>query len=335
MNEVPLSHIPNMCFAKVGTHAKINIMFPALYASGESRKIPEDLLTMFYERVFRPSLVAINFPHIGHWPPSSAAAWALLRGVDGTLQFKTISIPSRSLRELATEVCRRMDEIREFKDAFWYHEVRGTKGGTLHNPHDDRQAADALHLAFKDLDFTKISNDDLAQRWFVDVGIEVRHPGHVVHWRSDTHMEVLQHAMPSAMPAAVESFKRGSNFTLDPCAQISDIAGFRAVTKTIGLGDGVRYINVYSTEKELHYQILKGTYKEIEPADFFPSKLARTMTRINVWTKALSDAAEKTQEASARYEVRVPANACGGVLREIPYDMLGRVCVSVRAKTWW
>ncbi|TFY53993.1 hypothetical protein EVJ58_g9127 [Rhodofomes roseus] len=335
---VGLHEIPNMCFAKIGTHAKVNIMFPGLYAPGQTRKIDDRRLDMVYEMVIRPSLLTIGYEHIGHWPPTAKAAWALIRGVDGGLTFKTISIPNRRLEPFATEMCRRMDLIPEFQDAFWYHEVRGTKGNNHHNPHNDDEAADALHLAFKDLNFLAITPNDLAYRWFVDVGIEVRHPGHVLHWRRESHASILEHAMPSALPAGITNLLGGSNFTLDACAQLDDIAGFRAITKHIGLIDNVRYINVYSTEKELHYQILKGTYKEIQPSDFLPANIQRTLNRIDQWTTALNDAmghTQEAQEAAARYELRVPAAFCGAALREVPYDVLKDACVSIEARTWW
>ncbi|KAH9931386.1 uncharacterized protein B0H18DRAFT_872410, partial [Fomitopsis serialis] len=232
-----------------------------------------------------------------------------------------------------------MIDIPEFADAFFYHELRGAKGGSHHNPHDDVDANLALQETFQHIDFTDISDADLEHRWFVDVALEIHHPGHVVHWRADQHMPIMRHVMPSATPARVTACANGGNFEYDACMQLSDVAGFRVATPTAGRDDQVKYINVYSTEKSVHYQLHPGQFLRAEPKQLMPGEVNHLLQRLNKWTEAflacMGDDDDPPQEASARLEVRVSARQCGVALRNVPYLLLSNSCISVPGDIWW
>ncbi|KAH9828577.1 uncharacterized protein C8Q71DRAFT_718948, partial [Rhodofomes roseus] len=336
---IELSRIPNMAFAKVGIHAKTNIMFPEMWSPHLSPAISHDRLVEFYEQIVLPSLRDINHPHISHWPGSYGSAEMQARDRHGQYHFKNVELSALEIGRFVRKMKASMEGIREFRNAFFYHEVRGAKGGTHHNPHDNDDAKRVLKETFKHLDFTKISNADLAHRWYVDVAIEVEHPGHVVHWKDEFHAEILQHAMPHASAAGITSLIANRNFLRDACVQLSDISGFRVPTTIIGRADGVKYVNVYCTEKEMHYQLHVGQWRKVTPSELLPGNMGGLLDRINKWTEVLFDNSGGTghpaQPASARYEVRVAANKCGAALRDVPYEMLTKACVSIPARRWW
>ncbi|KAH9913593.1 uncharacterized protein B0H18DRAFT_1126128 [Fomitopsis serialis] len=93
-------------------------------------------------------------------------AEASLRAHDrrGQFHFSSIEIAAPFLRALSRCMFERMEDIPEFKGAFFYHESRGSKGGTHHNPNDDIDADMALEDVFSKLDFLKLSEDDLKDR---------------------------------------------------------------------------------------------------------------------------------------------------------------------------
>ncbi|KAH9911527.1 uncharacterized protein B0H18DRAFT_1128572 [Fomitopsis serialis] len=178
--EVEISRIPNLCLAKVGLRSKVNVMFPAMYT-----------------------------PHMS--PPS-------LR-VQGQLHFGTAEIPAHDIPTFYRRLRRYMNRIPQFQGAFFYHEVRGAKGGTHHDPEDDDDAEFALQDVFGHLDFDQITDDDLNHRWFVDVALEVRRPGHVVHWRRDNMERIIRHAVPHGSPLTISHLPRGKVLKMiTPCS---------------------------------------------------------------------------------------------------------------------
>lgn len=338
---VELSKIPNVAFAKMDVHTKVNIMFPSMYNPHRDPRIPPSLLTDLYEKVMLPSLRAIRYEHIDHWPVDYEHAEIKARGRAG-YHFTTVEIPSWKLRMLAVEMRPHLNAIPQFKDAFFYHEVRGVKGGSHHNPEDPAEAENALQSVFDHLDFNQLTDNDLQYHWFVDVALQVEHPTHVVHWTTASHANILAYLLPGATPVARENLIRSDNFQLDICAHMTDVAGFRVGTSTIGRNDNVHYINVYSTEKSVHYQLHGGVFQKPELRDLLPANLARLVKQVDTWTEVflkaageVEDPADPPQEGQARLEIRVPVSICGTTFIDIPHNVIQESCISIPADEWW
>lgn len=334
-----LSLIPNLAFAKIDVHTKCNIMFPNMYRPHHSPAIPRSVMVEFYEKIILPSLRDIDYEHVNHWPVSYNHAEAKAKDRQGQYHFSTVEIPPASLAPLRRAMRRRMRAFPHFSDSFFYHEVRGSKGGTHHDPSDNFAANDALAEIFSDIDFAQLTDEDLEHRWYVDCAFEVERPGHVVHWRSDMHHDILQYALPSAPDLAIRNLLKSESFKYDACAQLYDVAGFRAATTTIGRADKVRYINVYSTEKSLHYQLHRGVYNPIQVSELLPQGIKELHKRLDKWTEAFFEAIgnedREPLQASARFEVRVPAQICAATCRIVPHDLIEAACVSYPSRTWW
>ncbi|KAH9918284.1 uncharacterized protein B0H18DRAFT_882857, partial [Fomitopsis serialis] len=277
----------------------------------------------------------MNYPHLSHWPASYSNAYTVAQGSRGQLHFGTAEIPAHDIPTFYRRLRRYMNRIPQFQGAFFYHEVRGAKGGTHHDPEDNDDAEFALQDVFGHLDFDQITDDDLNHRWFVDVALEVRRPGHVVHWRRDNMERIIRHAVPHGSPLTISHLPRGKVLKIDHAVQLSDVAGFRVGTPSLGSIDRVRYINVYSTEKSAHYQLHNGHFDAALPLELLPGKIDKLLKRVNEWTKVFNDCKTTRKEGTGRYEIRVAACKAGSTLKDIPYDLLQDACLSWPAVTWW
>ena len=335
---IDLGRIPNACFAKVGLRGRCNLMFPALYAQSEQTIIGRELNLKFYKEVLRPALVAIDAEQFGHWPPSYEAAERKARDVRGKYHLGSIDVPVDNLSELVIEMKLLMANIREFAGAFFYHEARGVKGGSVHDPADDDDARAALDEVCDFLDWGAIPAEVRSQ-FYIDIGIEIRRPRHVLQWRSTQHKNILRQVLPTSTDIQRSAIVKSPNFKYDAASQLTDFAGFRVPPGTRGRSDGVVYINVYSTEKEVHYQLHNGVFSRKKPADLLGARITRVAKDVNEWTKsfhaASGGAGNAAQEGAARCEVRVQMRRYLDVLRGWDDNLVQALTSSIPSGTWW
>ncbi|KAG1770786.1 hypothetical protein EV702DRAFT_1202257 [Suillus placidus] len=139
-----------------------------------------------------------------------------------------------------------------FWDAYFIHELRGTKGGTIHDGEKDWER----QMAFQDM-FEHVDVDNLNPReWLVDVALTIGVEEHVVTWRESCHQDLLRHLMPLACPRKVAVLTRNKKkFHFDRTLQIKELAGLRVTTANFTESDGVTYVQAYCTEKNVTYQL--------------------------------------------------------------------------------
>ena len=237
-----------------------------MYAHSEQTVVGRELNLKFYEEVLRPALVMIDAEQFGHWPPSYTAAERTARDSLGQYHFGTVDIPVENISELVVEMKLLMANIREFAGAFFYHEARGMKGGSVHDPGDDDDARAALDEVCDVFDWNAIT-PEMRNQFYIDIGIEIRRPGHVVQWRRKHHKNIIRTLLPSATDAQCKAVIESPTFMEDPASQLSEYAGFRVPLRTRGQGEGIVYMNLYCTEKQVHYQLHKGVFSRKKPAD--------------------------------------------------------------------
>jgi hypothetical protein len=162
------------------------------------------------------------------WPTTYAAAFAHSRSRNGSLAFSSTDIPWYRLELVATTLLAKLADLGPaFRDAYFGHELRGTKGATIHNGEDE----DERRLAMDDL-FEHVDVDSLnGEQWHVDVALTISVPDHVVTWRQSSHHELLSHLMPAASAQQISCLINSkARFHLDRALQINKFAGFRATT---------------------------------------------------------------------------------------------------------
>lgn len=273
--------------------------------------------------------------HQAHWPVSYAAALAQYRGDQGQLHLGTVDVPAYLLIRFAERLREEFNNHQNLKDALFVHEFRGVKSATVHDPSD---ADDVAHAYRELLEGVNVPRIDMSQ-WHLDVGLEIRHEGHVLQWRNNSHLHLLRHLLPSAPEIEIEALHRSNRrFQLDTAAHMEELAGFRCAPGNTGKEDRVSYINVYTTDKSVSYQLHHGVFHRRRAYSVLPAAIDRFVADIDIICDtilACSGQGRDGQEGSCRIEARVPLNRFETVLLGIPYNTLRIGMVSYPLTTWW
>lgn len=248
------------------------IFFPGLYCKERNPAILPKTMTLIYEECLRPAVVGLNPVDRSRWPITYSAAMTLYRDQKGQFHFGTLDFPSHLLDKLGSKLLELFQMHDGLQDAFFVHELRGTKGASHHNPQDAKQRQQALDSVFHLFDMSHIRPED----WVVDVALEIQCEGHVLQWLTKGHRHLLQFLLPSTPLHKIDSILASqSQYHLDLSAQLEDIGGFRAHPGSRGKDDNVRYINVYSTDKSVTYQLHDGIFMRRKPWHLFPASIGK------------------------------------------------------------
>ncbi|KAI0261474.1 hypothetical protein BC834DRAFT_830222, partial [Gloeopeniophorella convolvens] len=277
---IKLHLISNVMIGEVETRQTTRIYFPKLYTREDRlRYVTQDQLKKLYDSCTCPAVIETIGAHASHWPPSYEAVMSMYRGSRGGLHPGSVAIPSDQLREFGSHFIEKLDQVPEFKGAFFVHEFRGYKGATAHQP----TLADSLH-AFgsftRCLDHDRIDPED----WWVDVGLEVHQQGQILLWSRHDHNRLLEYIFPECSSNDIEKMQRSRAFKLDRKSGLDNFAGFHG---EIGKGPrtDIVYANVYHTDKTPTYQLHKGVFWFRTGEDLYPSKIQQFLKDINTMTE--------------------------------------------------
>ena len=339
--EVPLHKIPNVALGKTSTRHVTRMMFPRLYEEGSRElAIPSSTLARIYDECIRPAVQATCVSRLSHWPPSYGAALTNARDIRGQLHFGTVDLPSELLNRFVTTLKTKLSQIPKLGDVYFMHEVRGTKGFTVHDPKDQEERWNSLQRELGFLDFNKITLED----WYIDVGLEVYLPNHVLQWLTDAHPRLLQFGLPKQALADRNSLIRLSedprHFLTDLVAQLGEFAGFRCTPLTKGLTDGVVYLNVYTTDKEPTYQLHNGSFRKHSPSELLQvtsgEKLIKDVNNtMGLFGQCMGKEDRAPNEGCARFEVRVALSETPDALQTISNRLLLNSIVAIPVDLWW
>ena len=273
-----------------------------------------------------------------HWPVSYDAAFQQAKDRRGKLHLGTVAVPARLLVAFCTAFRTRLNQVDNFKDSFFCHELRGLKGGTAHEEDDEgRNPEDAFNTFFDNIDMARIDEGN----WMVDVGLEIHDPIRVVNWSKSAHTSMLEYLLPSLNSDQVDSLQnRSPAFHLDNVAHLDDFAGFRCEPpKRARDADGVEYINVYTTDKCPTYQLHSGIWRRRSCKDLLPKDLDKLLVDLGNMSKTYKacsgSGTHRAQEGCARLEIRVPLQKAEEALRNVPRETLHGWTYSVPANLWW
>lgn len=303
---------------------------------GESPKISTDLRTHIYDKCLRRAAIEINPSDQSRWPITYAAAMDLYRDDHGQFHFGTIDFPPRLLKKFAARLLELFQMREELKDAFFVHELRGTKGATHHDPHDADQRRAALEDAFHAFD----TNLFKVENWVVDIGVEICYPGHVLQWLTKGHRHVLEFLLPSATADKISAVLNSpTQYHCDLSAQLNDIGGFRSLPASRGAADRLIYSNIYSTDKSATYQLHSGLFKRRKPWHLFPDKADKLLADIekiaDTFRACGGSQTVDGLEGNARMEVRVPLDIANQTLVDIPDGLIQKSIVAFNPPTFW
>lgn len=253
----------------------------------------------------------------------------------GELHFSTLDIAPALVRPFCDQLLLNMEAYAQFEDAFFFHEWRGLKGATIHDPQDPDACNSALLHITRHIDFHSLHLED----WHVDVGIEISTPGHVLQWLNQAHSDIIAYLLPSASPQHIQRLLNSSNYHNDTAAHMYALAGFRATVHSLGTDDHVSYINVYTTDKSSTYQLHTGAFKRHFPSNLMPRAINRLSKDIDLTLNLFHTLAgldtNDPQPGNIRAEARIQLTHAADYMRSFPVDPLFNSFVCIPALEWW
>ncbi|KAG1765275.1 hypothetical protein EV702DRAFT_1182517 [Suillus placidus] len=333
--------IPNVPLGKVQQRHVVRIFFPRLYSTAQLEgdvHVSQEDLALIYDRCLRPTLLEVVPEFRDRLPTSYAAALTYSKTCRGGLAFGSLDIPWDRLERVAEILLAKLGEQKStFKDAYFVHELRGTKGSTMHDGEDDVERDFALQDMFEHVDVSSLDPQD----WLVDVALTIGVEGHVVTWRESCHQELLSHLMPAAPPQKISSLttRKNNKFHLDRTLQIKELAGFRATTTD--LADDVSYVQAYCTEKNVSYQLNPGVFRRRKPEELLDKKKEqKVLADLDLISQVYYECAGEEEgvdgrDGCARLEIRVPLNKAMDALSTLPEELVERTVVAINRRVWW
>lgn len=290
-----------------------------------------------------PTVQEVIRDHIGHWPANYDSAFRQAQDDRGQLHFSSIDVPPDRLALFADTLLAYLNGFEQFKEAYFLHELRGTKGGTMHDPSDQDDRESKLQGLMEFLDIPNIKVQD----WWVDVALEVHMDGYTLQWNRDAHRDLIMLALPSIdATRAAKLVNSRKLFHLDKASQFSDLAGFRNTPNSAGKTDQVLYITAYTTDKSATYQLFNGgSFRRRLPTELFPAKIHSMITGMDKMSATFAACAagewgnegdvQSPLEGNARLEIRVKLASSATVLCEISEPLLSAAIVPIKAHVWW
>lgn len=333
--------VPNVPLGKANDRHITRMMFPRLYEEGsKDRSVATDLLARIYDQGIRPAAEAVCQERLSHWPVSYAAAYKNAQDKHGKLHFSKYDLPADCLPRFARVLRRKLNRTAKLADMYFMHEVRGTKGFTVHDPVEERERWRSLQLELDFLNFEHLQLGD----WWVDVGFEIYLPNHVVQWLRDARLRLLSFALPKQAEVDPQSLDRlvhdRNKFWVDHVAQFDEFAGFRCEPLRKGHADHITYLNVYTTDKEPTYQLHTGSFRRHNPSEILTDnstkKLIEDIARMAaIFGQCLGDEERGANEGCARFEARIALDLTPTSLTQFPHDLLFNSVVAIPAELWW
>ncbi|KAG2063154.1 hypothetical protein BDR04DRAFT_1039012 [Suillus decipiens] len=337
--QVPMHKIPNLPLGKVQQRHVVRIFFPRLYsAESPIDYLTQDKLALIYDRCLRPTMMEVVPESRDKWPTTYAAAYAHSRSCTGSLAFSSTDIPWYRLEQVATTLLAKVADLGPaFKDAYFGHELRGTKGATIHNGRDE----DERRLAMDDL-FEHVDVDSLDPgQWHVDVALTISVPGHVVTWRESSHHEILSHLMPAASALQISRLiNNKTRFHLDRALQIKEFAGFRATTTKCAGAQSLSYVQAYCTEKNVTYSLNPGVFRRRQAKELLQKETEDRIIKdmdvmSNIFFECAGEGEVEGRDGCARLEVRVLLADAMNSLCTLPEELIQRWVVAIDRRVWW
>jgi hypothetical protein len=321
-----------MALGKVDRRHIARIFFPGLYVQDETPAISTETRTLIYEKCIRRAALDVNPFDQSRWPVNYSAAMTLYRDQNGLFHFGTIDFSARLLGQFGDRLLELFEQHEGLKGAFFVHELRGMKSTSHHDScaEGERAAAlaDVLHMFRRD----KLRPED----WLVDIGMEVRHEGHMLQWLTSAHRRILQVLLPSASHEQIDAvLKSNTQYRCDLSAQLGDLGGFRALPSSRGKADSVSYINVYTTDKSATYQLHDGLFMRRKPWHLFPAHFTRLVKDVARIAEQFTLFGREGLEGNGRMEIRVPLHLAEKVLLCLPDNLIRDSMASFDCTTLW
>jgi hypothetical protein len=299
-------HIPQIPIGNSSAHQRASVILalPALIRwetfPNHERTVSEAVRQRVYEILRETVVKYVHEGEDGHWLPTYQAELARATAHNSrTPQSSGKLIPEECVSKFSEEFLQTIHGEDFGGEAYYICTVQGARAQTAH----DAEAGSHLQAYEKLMDMLHTDHID-KEKWWVDIGHEVQLRKHVLWWRAESHLQIVQKVLQLEEGPA-QALLNSSNYELNPAANLTEAAGFRLKIPAGKRGDsGIYWMQLYCTEKMATYLpggntpqlstsiLLKDTVKKLE-------KFSQTLN-----TTFMACANAKTS-GHARLEVRV------------------------------
>lgn len=324
--------IPHMLFATVAARHMVVIMLPALVATNaedRTSKIPDRIQAEFYEQCVLPTILELDEGERGHWPASHMAELNRITLPTGGRTHGTQLVAAHLVEDFGLRVMARVREQPWGANAFYLHQLRGTRGQTVHEKVD---SAETLLTYLEQLQVARVNEKD----WWIDCGVEVQLPGHVLWWRKDAHWTLLKWCFELDDEHAGELARSTGKMALDYPCQLTELAGFRFTPSENDRGEThIHYVQAYNTEKSVTYHLHGGQVaKRLDLGKVLGDADAANIYADSI-CRMFEDAAKHPHDGHARLECRVRMDMALRTFFKDDARSLSRLVVAIPSLTWW
>jgi hypothetical protein len=288
-----------------------------------------------YEKGIRPAIVALG-EDATDWPATHRDELWRARRDNGGFAFRAVPLGEWCL-PLFGDCLRENLEERGVNWAIglkFMHQVRGVKGATRHSPQGNNPQA-ALNEFLDMVNLSTINNNDGADDWWIDVGLEIHSPGYCLEWRTDSHPSIVEQVLRITPQQSQAITSLGSSkYSRDISSHLVDVSGCRIEPGERSRGVyRAKYLQMYTTDKSPTYHP-QGQFhgKAIKGEEVLNAKGAPAFCR--GLYEAYCNSADH-HDSNARIEVRVPLRFGNLVLRNFPDALIRGALLAFLRTVWW
>lgn len=245
------------------------------------------------------------------------------------------------LQAIAPILLQKLAAMGYGTDCFFYHEVRGIKTATSHDPSDAVFRADKFLSAFKNFDRDIIEAEiaDGTGSWCVDVAMEFSRTGMVVAPKLAMHNRAIRSLASIGPDESIDQLKVDGKYQSDIIAHLTDVAGFRMTFDPEANPDGLMYLNIYTTEKTPAALKDSGHYaKFLTPLEVLvqANKPGTTgMPYMRQLEAVYAECAQKKDAYAGRIEARIPYHQAVDSFTFIEEELVKSLFFDIPSATWW
>jgi len=344
------NQIANYCLGRYSNNGLIRIFFPYLTGIINNR-VDEVHIAEFYDDILRPALIRITPHSAASFPPYRLLDGIHSRTKDGKVVGGKRLCPAALLGDLVQgmrEFLEMQSEKLRWAHSFFFGlEIKGIKLSTTHCvPFDNgmeqeegglqEQVSEHCFRQILGLFHSQLSPLEQRNTW-VDVGLEIRRTGYVLHWDASEHHDILAFLAHGYEGEIEEHWTKAGRegYFCDIQAGILLLAGGRCALPDLrGLP---AYAQWYASEKtvarraDMFHPMLEITKKNVL-GEKTKEKLGVEFGHLeDVWRMAYDGRTEGT----ARMEIRVPLRRAKNSLKGVTKEFIEKCTISVPAQQWW
>jgi hypothetical protein len=267
----------------------------------------------------------------GHWPPTYDAELERATSKGHNPQNSGRIIPERCVSTFAFAFLESIHGEDFGDEAYFICTMQGVRAETAHNPSlDDHE--EAYHT------FRSKLNGSLMDKtnWWIDVGHEIQLPRHVLWWKKEAHLSIIQEVLQLDEESAQQLLRSGS-YAADQACHLTEAAGFRLIVpEKFQHYSGVCYIQLYCSEKTAVYRAGGGT-SQVDTRRLLEDITPEIVSFSNKMENIFKACLDENTSGHARLEVRVKLSEfkINEPFISLDYQFAQNSIYKFSSREWW